>query len=317
MRARRLVGLLILLAAPVHAAEPGPPEVLKDQPGDAEPPLPPTEEPNEPEPPPDPDAPPPERGINTRWYAGPPRWFGSFMVDLGVIYLRPRIAAGWGKPHAHWAGLEVNPIVSSDTLGLWGGLRLATPLLELRVGGRYMTSLGRTQLEQQHIYERADIELRTDEPASYAAYEAELSGGWDLGGDVDVFAEAAVTYVTGVTDGYNVFEEVIKVVVEPPWVIRLRAGWTFGIGFDGALKLGPMVEIVDVPMRGAFVLRGGIVARLKLYDDLEMRMTIAPTFGGRDQLGLRGADAFIIGLRYRWATGWSPTALAPEPPTAE
>ncbi len=263
--------------------------------------------------------PPPDPGINTAWYAGPDRWFVSALVDLGVVYLRPRFAFGWGRPHADWIGIETNPIVSTDTLGVSGGLRIADDALglELRVGGRYMVALGRTYLVRQPDYQRQDIELRVGETASYGAFEAELSGAWDIGGGVDVFGEAAVTYVVGVNEGFNVFEEVIKAVIEPPWVVRVRGGWTFAIGFGGALKLGPVLEFVEIPAREALILRAGIVARLKLYDDLEVRATIAPALGSPDDLGTRGGDAFLVGVRYRWASGWSPKQAVPTPPTAE
>lgn len=326
MRARPLSLLLpayvVLVASTAHADEPGPPAVLPDPPPktsttSAEVPAPAAAEdtpPTEPavEPPPDP-------GVNTAWYAGPPRWFVSALADLGVVYFRPRFAVGWGRPHSDWVGLETNPIISTDTLGVSGGLRIADDDLglELRVGGRYMMALGRTYLARQEEYQRQDIELRVGNTASYAAFETELSGAWGIGGGVDVFGEAAVTYVVGVDDGFNVYEEVIKAVIEPPWIMRVRTGWTFEVGFDGALKLGPVVELVEIPAREALILRAGVVARLKLYDDLEVRVTIAPALGSPDDLGSRGGDSFILGVRYRWATGWSPKQAVPTPPTTE
>jgi len=299
-------------ASPAYAADPGPPTVLPEPPppttSTTTPATSPTAAAAVPELPADP-------GVNSSWGAGPSRWFLSLLVDVGVVYLRPRVAVGWGRPYTEWVGLEANPIISGDTLGASGGLRIKGESLglDLRLGGRYMASLGRTFLVRQKDYLRQDIELRVGNSAGYTAFEGELSGGWSIGGGVDIFAEAAVTYVTGVPDGFDVFEEVIKAVVEPPWVVRGRAGWTFELGFQGALKAGPVVEVVAIPGRQAYILRGGIVGSLKLYDNLEVRLTIAPAFGSPDALGTRGGDAFVLGIRWRWATGWSPQQ-APAPP---
>ena len=53
------------------------------------------------------------------------------------------------------------------------------------------------------------------------------------------------------------------------------------------------------------VLRGGIVARLRLFYDFEVRGNFIPLLKGRDKLGLGGGDAFQIGLRWRWASDGS------------
>ena len=51
------------------------------------------------------------------------------------------------------------------------------------------------------------------------------------------------------------------------------------------------------------VLRAGGLVRITLSGDLEARGTFIPPIVTRDPLGTRGGDAFLVGIRYRWATG--------------
>ena len=50
-------------------------------------------------------------------------------------------------------------------------------------------------------------------------------------------------------------------------------------------------------------MRGGFIARLKLFANLEARATLMPVWYSHDSLGAAGSDVFLIGVRYRWATG--------------
>ncbi len=42
---------------------------------------------------------------------------------------------------------------------------------------------------------------------------------------------------------------------------------------------------------------------MKLYRQLEARGTFVPVLYSKDALGAAGADTFLVGVRYRWATG--------------
>ena len=45
------------------------------------------------------------------------------------------------------------------------------------------------------------------------------------------------------------------------------------------------------------------MVRLRLFDQLEARGTFVPVLYSKDALGADGADTFLVGIRYRWATG--------------
>ncbi|MEY2933779.1 MAG: hypothetical protein RL033_4528, partial [Pseudomonadota bacterium] len=72
---------------------------------------------------------------------------------------------------------------------------------------------------------------------------------------------------------------------------------------EATLQIGPVLEVVGVPRRGTLVLRAGGLVRIMLSGDLEARGTFVPALATPDALGARGGDAFLIGVRYRWASG--------------
>ncbi|HSI04433.1 MAG TPA: hypothetical protein VLC93_08160, partial [Myxococcota bacterium] len=70
------------------------------------------------------------------WKTGRRRLFAATTTDLGYIYLRPRLALGYGAPHYRWMGVEINPIFSRQGVGGWGGVRFALPYIDIRAGAR-------------------------------------------------------------------------------------------------------------------------------------------------------------------------------------
>src|SRR5436190_10279915 len=68
------------------------------------------------------------------WATLPPRQFVATTVDVGFVYLRPRLSLGYGRPFTEWIGVDANPIASQNGLGVYGGLRLEIPHLDLRFG---------------------------------------------------------------------------------------------------------------------------------------------------------------------------------------
>jgi hypothetical protein len=51
------------------------------------------------------------------------------------------------------------------------------------------------------------------------------------------------------------------------------------------------------------VYRAGALARVFLSPRFEARGTFVPAIVTPDPLGARGGDAFLLGIRWRWATG--------------
>lgn len=236
------------------------------------------------------------------WQRGRSRHFLSAQIDVGLLFFRPRLSAGYGRPYYSWLGLEANPIVSGEGVGAWFGLRAASPVGDLRIGGRYRYTFRRSFLPPRESYDREEIERRNGPHSSYVSLEAELTGYLPLGPGL-VISELAGTAVQGVDDGYYLYEETIRVVLKPPFVWRARLGYALGFGERKKLRVGGVLEVVGIPGRETAILRGGLVVRLRLYNHLEARGTFIPVLVSKDSLGLAGADAYMIGVRYRWATG--------------
>lgn len=229
------------------------------------------------------------------------RWFGGTTIDVGFLYLRPRVAGGWGKPHNAWIGLEANPIFSLSGLGAYGGLRAALQFADLRVGARSYYPLEHSFFYPQPTYDRLDLQQHVGPRARYVSLEAELNLDIPVGPG-DILALGSATYVLGVPDGFNVFEETLRVMATPPWIFRGRLGYSLTFGPNGAVHVGVIAELLEMPERPAFAVRAGLIATVRLYDDLEVRATVAPVVAGTDSIGVAGADIAQLGIRFRW---WS------------
>ena len=228
--------------------------------------------------------------------------FFATSIDVGFLYFRPRVSLGFGQPFSTWFGLDANPIISSEGAGGWLGLRAALPNINLRFGGRYFHSFRRSYLRPQNTYTITDIENRSGPASSYLSMEAELTGNFPAGPGM-LHAELTATSVLLVDRGYYIYEETIRVVLNPPYVWRARIGYSLPFGQNGLFRVGGVVEMVGIPNRDQVVLRGGLVVRVPLFQNLEARGTFIPVWASPDTLGLAGGDSFLVGIRYRWATG--------------
>jgi hypothetical protein len=236
------------------------------------------------------------------WSVAPARWFMSSTVDVGFVYLRPRVAVGYGKPFTSWVGIEANPIVTSEELAVYGGVRLELPFFDLRVGPRFFRAFNHTYLDEQPSYTRLELETSNGPQATATTYEAEMDLSIPVGPG-NIVGRGSVSYVTGVPDGQEVFEETLHVIVRPPWVLRGRLGYAFRFGTYRQHSIGLIAEVLDVPMRGdAVTLRVGPLIRFVLSRRVELRGSFVVPAVSPDTIGIVGGDFAELGVRYRWAT---------------
>jgi hypothetical protein len=236
------------------------------------------------------------------WHRGRIRPFFSASIDLGFIYFRPRASLGYGKPFSTWAGIDANPIISDDGVGVWIGLRAKLPNINMKAGARYFYAWRTSMLAPQESYDRLDIEDQSGPRSQYWSLEAEVTG-WIPAGPGRILAEFGATSVVGVPRGWYVHDHILDVVVKPPYVLRLRTGYALSLHWLRVFNVGLVVEGVSVPKRDLWVLRVGALLRLPLFKNLEARITILPSVASRDSIGAAGGDNFELGVRYRWATG--------------
>jgi len=228
--------------------------------------------------------------------------FAAVTLDAGYLYLRPRGHFGWGKPFNTWLGLEVNPLVGQGGYGAYGGLRFAMPYVDLRLGARYFAAFRHTFLAPKSSYNRLDLDSTSGERARYATLEAELNVAFPLGPG-DVILTGSISGVEGVPAGSYVFEETLRVIVDPPWVWRARAGYLFRFGSHLQHAIGPVVDVLAIPARDdSRTVRVGPVLRIQLSRHFDVRGSFVTTLSSPDRLGLVGSDFTELGVRYRTST---------------
>jgi hypothetical protein len=236
------------------------------------------------------------------WGTLPPRAFAATTVDIGFVYLRPRLSLGYGRPFTKWVGVDANPIAQTSGLGAYGGFRVEIPHLDWRIGGRYFSSFQHTYLPPQASYERIDFERKVADKANTLTFESELDLSFNLGPG-RLLLRGSLSYVTGVPDGRYVFEETLHVIVDPPWVWRSRVAYGFVFGSRGQHSIGPAVDFLDVPGRDdSRTVRVGPILAMKLSRRVEVRGSFVFSVVSPDRIGLKGGDSTELGVRYRWAS---------------
>jgi hypothetical protein len=239
------------------------------------------------------------------WDRGDVRPFAAATLDVGYLYLRPRLSVGYGKPFLLWAGLDANPIATSTGVGAYGGLRVQVPWFDVRVGARGFRAFEHRFLSPQAQYDTVALQNATGSTSQYVTLEAELSGGIPAGpGSVLLVLTASA--VQAVPSGYYVYEETLRVITNPPAIYRARVGYALRLGSEGNIRVGLVGEVLDLPARSDFVYRAGVVASFGIDDHFEAIGLLVFPVSSPDSLGIAGGDFGELGIRYRWATGHGP-----------
>jgi hypothetical protein len=240
------------------------------------------------------------------WELGRPRLFLATTLEAGYAYVRPRFAFGYGQPYWRWLGLEAYPVLSLGGVGQYLGFGASLPGLSLRAGGRYTYPFSRAYLTPQDSFSRLDLDIRGGNPkAQYLALEAELTG------TIPLFYGSLFAVLSGyrtefVEEGFYLFEESLRSVMKPPYIWRGRLGYLLSFGIDGSIRVGPAAEVIGLPGRDEFVIRGGVLGSVLINAHLEAQASFIPVLVSPDTLGLAGGDFGQLGIRFSWATGSTP-----------
>ncbi len=236
------------------------------------------------------------------WGAGPTRPFAAAVFDTAGIALRTELDLGYGKPHHMWIGAEVDTSLSLKGLGAFGGLRANAPWGFVRFGPRWWTGTGQSLLEPAESYNRAQLDVNGELKSKYLSIDGEL--GFSIPLPVGAIGGLITAYgILAVPDGYYVFEDSLRAIIDPPFVGRARLSYLAGIGKPDTLRVGGLVELIYNPGRGYFNIRTGPAVAVALTHHLEALASVAFSVENPDEIGIAGADLGQIGLRYRWATG--------------
>jgi hypothetical protein len=236
------------------------------------------------------------------WGAAPSRWFLSTTADVGFVYARPRLSAGYGKPFTKWFGVDINPVAAGSGLGAYGGLRLEIPFLDIRAGVRYYRAFNRTYLDPHDHYDRIQLEVEGGTVSQVITYETEADSSIPIGPG-NLVLRGSASYLTNVPNGKYVFEETLRIIANPPLVWRVRGGYVLRLGDYQQHSIGMVVDALDVPNRDdSKTIRVGPILRWVLSRRVEVRGSFVLTVYSPDRIGLVGSDFTELGVRYRWAT---------------
>jgi hypothetical protein len=256
--------------------------------------------------PPDVPAPPvtsePQRGL---WARGEPRTFAATTIDVGYLYLRPRLTLGYGKPYWRWVGLDLNPVATNYYLGAYGGIRFAIPHADLRLGARTVRAFQHNFLDQRPSYDAIDLNQSTGDKARYYTLEAELSTAIPAGPG-SILSVLTYSANRGVPGDRYIYEEHMRTITST-WMWRARFGYGIRLGKEGNAMVGAVGEVLGLPGRkmpgSAYIYRVGMIGTFSISEHLEALLTIVAPVKGPDTIGIAGGDIAEFGLRYRWATG--------------
>lgn len=244
-------------------------------------------------------------GRHEHWVGTGRRPFVSALFDLGFVYARPTLALGYGEPHHRWFGMEGYADVSQNGATDYVGLHGATPYFSARMGLRYEVPTDQYFLTPRNSYTREDTELDLNGRSHYLAVEAELDGNVPFPGG-ELLAVVSGYGIVGTPRDLYVFEEALKVVVDPPFLWRGRLGYMASLAWGDeqrSLRLGGAAEVIHNPARGKPVVRLGPLVSMALTCHLDAVGGVMLVVASPDHLGLLGADFGYLGLRYHWATG--------------
>lgn len=243
-----------------------------------------------------------ERPENGYWSVGEPRFFAAQRTEIGTPYAKPYVSAGYGMPHWIWTGVDVNAILTMDCLQLYGGVRAATPVLDLAFGVRDTFSFGKPFLDPDMRFTANKLDGAPGPNARYWAWEGEVVGTIPL-----PYAAIIGDFIAiGMMDkpkGVFVYDESYRAIVADDLFFVMRVGAVARFLNEFSLKVGVLAEHVFGTGRGEPVTRIGPAASLQLTDHLDINAVLTVAVSGPDDLGLVHGSYGVAGIRYRSATG--------------
>jgi hypothetical protein len=241
------------------------------------------------------------RPKNGYWSVGEPRWFISSKSDLGGVYGKPYLSAGYGMPHWIWAGADLNAISTLEFGQVYGGIRAATPIFDVAFGARDTYSYGKQFLDPRAHFVAEDLS-GPGKNARYWAWEAEVVGVAPLPYSA-ILVDYSAVHTLDVPRGKDVYDESYRAIVRNAFFQAFRVAAVARFLREDALKIGVLTELLTSTGRGQNVFRMGPAFALQLTDHLEALGTLSVAVSSPDSLGLALGAYGLGGVRYRWATG--------------
>ncbi len=235
------------------------------------------------------------------WSEGQTRPFVSAQLGAGAVYVKPQIAAGYGKPFWSWVGAEAYALSTNSFAAGYAGVRAALPFANITFGARESYSYLRSFLPVRDHYGVDDL-ARVGPRARYFTLEAEGFFAFPVPGGYAAL-NPLLYVVTDAPPGRYLYEESIRAIIHPPYVWAARLAYLLAFGRDERVKLGPLFEVVGLPGRAATVLRAGPIGSVSFTDHFELVGTFSMVLSSPDSLGIWHGPFGLIGVRYLLASG--------------
>ncbi len=252
----------------------------------------------------EPIEPPAELIRSDYWSRGSSRLFMSSRLEAGLVYAKPQVAVGYGRPFWSWVGVEAFGLTTNSFGGGFVGVRGALPFVSLSLGARDSYSYVRSYLPIKQHYTVDDVSRAPGEHARYVTLEAEAFAVAPV--PLGYVLVAPVFYaVTDAPPGRYLYEESLRGIMKPPFIWALRTGYLLAFGHDDFVKVGGLFEVVGLPGRDETILRAGPAGTMAFTEHLDLTGTFSMVISSPDSLGLWHGPFGQIGLTYYWATGAS------------
>lgn len=239
----------------------------------------------------------PSRAFPDDWSQGKSRLFAGFSGQLGSV-ARSDVTLGYGKPNWTWIGVESDGQTSADMAMTRVRGRLALVVADLAVGWGRVWSYRHTTLPAQPKYRTLTEPGRDD--AGYRSMQLWLYGFLPgPHGYIDWQFDAVRVY--GVPDGEAVYEELLRVVVFPPWVVAGRLGYAYQFANKRA-AIGVLAEALWPGKRDDYVARIGPMFSWAFSKHLDVNVNVTTVVHSPDDLNVYENLWGAIRARYRTAT---------------
>ncbi len=234
------------------------------------------------------------------WQPGEARPFASSRLDLGTVQ-HLGLAAGFGKPHWTWGGLEAHGVVGLDFAAASADLRLALLVLDVSAGLRATRAFKHVPLPDTPHHDG----LPKGDGFSYRTLDLFSSGVVPTPGGLALWEVNAVRFLDPPA-GTQIYEEWLRAVCAPPWCGVARLGWVARLR-QGALHLGAGAEWAFVDGRGGqHLVRLGPVGSWRIWPHLTLQGALYVPVSDPDRLALLDRVNAVVVLGWTFATGDPP-----------
>jgi hypothetical protein len=234
------------------------------------------------------------------WEQGDPRPFLAAEVDLGNAE-HVSVAAGYGKPHLVWGGLIAHGFATLDFAAARFGARIDLQALALEGGLRVARSWKHLPLP--------DVALHTEIPRgdgfTSRTLDLSASGGLPLGPGFAIYEVVGVRSLSDLGD-VQLYDELLRVVYRPPWLVAASAGWVASLRGGALLAGGRAQWAFRTGRSGDPFVRLGPVVFWRLWPHLALAGELLYPVSNPDRMAFADPiEAFVV-LSFTAATGDRP-----------